>query len=141
MRKVVSAGGLIFDGDRLLVVKHPGGHHGFVKGHVEPGETIEQAAIREVREEAGLHAEIIRYVGMFSRQSTEDSGEVVEKDIELFLMRITGKADTVPEEETQWLRIDAALKSPWHPEDLAFLKKRALALVDVAASEAHKANN
>ena len=135
MRKVVSAGGLIFDQGRMLVVKHTDGFYGFVKGQVEPGESIEQAAIREVLEESGLHAEIIRYFGRVTRPSTQDSGEVVEKDIELFLMRIVGSADVVPEEETVWLPVDLALKSAWYPGELAFLRQHALTLVDIAADE------
>ncbi len=137
MRKVISAGGLIFDGRHLLVVWHPNGHYGFPKGHVEPGETPEQAAIREVREETGLNAEIIRYVGRFSRPSHEDDGEFVHKDVEMFLMRVTGKANNEPMEQVKWLDFDIALKSPWHDAELTFLRQHVSALVNVAAHEDH----
>jgi len=33
------------------------------KGHIEPGETPEETATREVREEAGVEARPIRYLG------------------------------------------------------------------------------
>lgn len=39
---------------------------GIPSGHVEPGETVEQAAIREVREETGLHVRIQRLIGVYS---------------------------------------------------------------------------
>jgi 8-oxo-dGTP pyrophosphatase MutT (NUDIX family) len=38
----------------FLLVKHKSGHWGFPKGHVEGGETEEETAIREVKEEVGL---------------------------------------------------------------------------------------
>lgn len=135
MRKVVSAGGFLFDGRRLLVARHPDGRLGFIKGHVEDGETLEQAAVREVREESGYHTEIIRYVGRVTRPALEDSGERVMKDIEMFLMRITGKSDTVPEEETAWLSVEQVLQGSWFPQELAFLQEHLLSLVNVAADK------
>lgn len=135
MRKVISAGGLIIEGRHLLATMHQDGHCGFAKGHVESGETIEQAAIREVREEAGLEAEIVRYVGRVTRPAVEDDGEMVEKDIEIFLMRATGKAATPPEEETVWIDVAEVLDWPWRPQELAFLQQHLSALVDVAPSE------
>lgn len=39
----------------LLLIRHAnGGHWSFPKGHVEPGETEIQTALREVKEETGL---------------------------------------------------------------------------------------
>jgi 8-oxo-dGTP diphosphatase len=38
----------------------------FPKGKLDPGETFEQAALREVLEETGLHCDITRFVGTTS---------------------------------------------------------------------------
>jgi 8-oxo-dGTP pyrophosphatase MutT (NUDIX family) len=39
------------------------------KGHVEPGETIEQTALREIHEEAGLsQLQLIRYLGSHTQE-------------------------------------------------------------------------
>lgn len=57
--RVVSAGGVVYHLDRdsarvLLVRERDSGLWRLPKGHVEQGETPEQAAVREVREETGV---------------------------------------------------------------------------------------
>ncbi len=44
---------------------------GIPSGHVEPGETVEAAAIREVFEETGLSVKIIRLIGVYSDPSSQ----------------------------------------------------------------------
>lgn len=41
-----------------LLVHERGGHVGFPKGHIEPGETPVQCALREVWEETGVHVRL-----------------------------------------------------------------------------------
>ena len=43
----------------LLVKNHNGRYWSFPKGHVEKGETEEETAIREIKEETGLDVEIV----------------------------------------------------------------------------------
>ena len=59
------------------------------KGIVEPGETPEQAAVREVGEETGLEAEVVAPLGTVSYDYDED-GTVVSKRVHFFLMRHVG---------------------------------------------------
>lgn len=59
MKKEKSCGIIVFDNDKVLVVKHLDGHYGFPKGHVENNETEEETAIREVKEETNCDAIII----------------------------------------------------------------------------------
>lgn len=62
----ITAGGIVFNGDKVLVLKNLKGVWVFPKGHVELGESHEQAALREVLEESGLHALIVGRAGMSS---------------------------------------------------------------------------
>ena len=39
---------------RYVVIRHTGGHCGFPKGHMEPGEDEKTTALREICEEVGL---------------------------------------------------------------------------------------
>ena len=59
----------IRQGDSILLVKQNYGQQywSLPGGAVELGESLEQAAIREVHEETGLEAHITRVVGLYSK--------------------------------------------------------------------------
>lgn len=57
---------LVRDGDRLLLARShrfKPGMFSALAGFVEPGETLEQCAVREVREEVGIEIANLRYFG------------------------------------------------------------------------------
>ena len=56
------------------------------KGTIEDGETHEETALREVKEESGAEAEIAEYLGS-SSYSFIVPEDTVEKDVHWFLMR------------------------------------------------------
>ena len=59
------------------------------KGHLEAGETLEQAAIREVAEETGITGSIIGTLGTIDFWFVVD-GRRIHKTVHHFLMRAVG---------------------------------------------------
>jgi ADP-ribose pyrophosphatase YjhB (NUDIX family) len=86
-----SAGGVIVRGSELVVIvptrRGVGGQRvlALPKGHPEPGETAEQAALREVREEAGVSGELLESLGEVS-YFYERNGRRHPKRVEFFLI-------------------------------------------------------
>ena len=129
MRKATSAGGIFVKKEKnkhyllLLKYSHTVGL-GFLKGHVETGETIEEAALREIREEAGLEkVNIIEKIGVVSRDTVEKSGELVSKTIHLFLMKTSVFEHKPSEEDYGWFEYDEAVSQMLNMEDAEFLRK------------------
>ena len=75
------------------------------KGHIEPGETAEAAAVREVQEEAGVRAAIVGRAG-------ESEYVVNERPVRtvFFLMRYEGEASREEDRGRVWRGYDEALR-------------------------------
>ncbi|MBR3643888.1 MAG: NUDIX hydrolase [Lachnospiraceae bacterium] len=90
MIEATSCGGVvIFRGKILLLYKNfRNKYEGWVlpKGTVEEGEEYEDTALREVREETGARASIVKYVGK-SHYSFSVPEDTVEKEVHWYLMR------------------------------------------------------
>jgi ADP-ribose pyrophosphatase YjhB (NUDIX family) len=59
------------------------------KGHIEQGETAEQAALREVREETGIDGEIVGELGVIDFWFVAE-GRRIHKTVRHYLMRRVG---------------------------------------------------
>ena len=124
----MSAGGIVIRDNPnkqilLTIFTHIKGL-GFPKGHVEAGETLEQAALREVAEETGLtELRIVKKLGVYGKIATERDGTFVEKDIHMYLIT-SDKLDfhEKAQELYGWFSFDEALKQIAVEEDREFLK-------------------
>lgn len=85
MIKEYCAGGLVFVDGKLLALERYNQVWLFPKGHIDPGETPQIAALREVKEETGLSARIIEKLDNSSYSFLEDGVEHF-KTVEWFLM-------------------------------------------------------
>lgn len=90
MVEATSCGGVvIYRGKVLLLYKnYKNRYEGWVlpKGRIEQGETLEDTALREVREETGAKCKIVGYIGA-KRYSFYACGDLVEKEVHWYLMR------------------------------------------------------
>ena len=129
MKKEQSAGGIILkkeDGQtKILLVEHKNKTYVFPKGHIEKGETSQEAAKREIIEEVGLKdIEIGKKIGVVTRHSIKSDGTKVYKDITLFLIKVNNfNYSNNAEEIFDWFTIDKALTKLRYEEDVKFLKK------------------
>lgn len=85
-----SAGGVVFDGARVLVVQRSSGEWLFPKGHLEEDEAPGEAALREVAEETGLQVYLVAPLGTTSYTFYNPSGRPVRKTVHWFLMERRG---------------------------------------------------
>jgi len=115
----VSAGGVVHrinsDGTVEVVIcgRTSDGVWGLPKGTPDPGETIEQTAVREVSEETGLLVEIVDKIGVVEYWFARE-GVRYHKWVHHFLMRSTG-GDTsqhdLEYDKVEWRQIDDALRT------------------------------
>jgi 8-oxo-dGTP pyrophosphatase MutT (NUDIX family) len=78
------------------------------KGHPEPGESSQEAALREVREETGLNATPVEKLGDI-RYWYARSGERVLKVVSFFLLRYrSGRLADHDHEEALWIPLEEA---------------------------------
>jgi 8-oxo-dGTP pyrophosphatase MutT (NUDIX family) len=119
-RTEVSAGGVVYrrgpDGAEVILAARRTRRGdlawGLAKGGIESDESPEEAAVREVREETGIEAEIEASLGE-TRYFYVWEGVRIRKTVHFFLMRATGgdPSDRDDEmEDVQWFPLERGLK-------------------------------
>jgi 8-oxo-dGTP pyrophosphatase MutT (NUDIX family) len=135
MNREFSAGGIVIKGEmgktQVLLIKNMAmrdplkSYWGFPKGHLNEGEGSKEAAIREVKEEVGLDAEIIEKVGQ-SSYVFKVNGEKVFKIVTIFLMKADKQEITIQDLEIQdakWVDTQEAFELLSFPNDKNLLEK------------------
>ena len=89
MIEATSCGGVVIYRGKILALykSYKNRYEGWVlpKGTVEAGEDYEQTALREVREEAGVRASIVKYIGSSQYNFTVPE-DMVNQEVHWYLM-------------------------------------------------------
>lgn len=80
----VGASNIFVDVDgRLLLMKRANecatfpGYWGLIGGYIDPGETPEEACIREAKEEVGVDIEVLKFVGRYYNTPNPNYGNAI----------------------------------------------------------------
>ena len=140
-----SCGGVILDGRKVLLiqVKNMKGKKiwTFPKGHIEAGETPRQAALREVLEETGYKAVIVRPM-IRVRYAFTFQGNYIKKMVQWYLMKKLGRIGKFDESEIlsiRWVSLLKARELVKHPSDVR-LVDMLLSSLNIPSTEAPEAD-
>ncbi len=136
-KRTISAGGVVVNRrGRVLVVNQRGNSWSLPKGHLDPGETLLEAAIREIHEESGIwKLSLIHYLGSYERARIgkfggEDRSET--KELHFFLFTTTqSKLNPVhahDHPEARWMTLTEAGYMLTHPADRDFIGRQLKAI-------------
>ena len=134
-----SCGAVVFREDGrerrfLLIRNRRSAHWGLPKGHIEQGESNEQTAIREVREETGIDIQILPE---FMRRSDYVIQGKIEKTVFIFLARTKQTEIVRQEEEIEecgWFTFDDAMDTLNYENDKRILAQARAYFTEHAAT-------
>ena len=127
-RKTTSAGGVVLNREgRILLVQEYGYYWGLPRGHVEDGEDLLSAAIREVNEETGLtDIQYITDLGSYERPTFDKEAHDTHDELKhiTFFLFTTDQTALRPQDKNitkaRWVYPEAVSSYLIHPKDKRF---------------------
>ncbi|MEK4798346.1 MAG: NUDIX hydrolase [Thermoactinomyces vulgaris] len=114
--KEISAGGVVFREKHgryeILMIKDRFEHWTLPKGKQEPGETVEETALREIEEETGIKGEILRPLVTVQYTYEHPQHGETDKVVHYFLVKAMDGTESPQLEEIDdvtWLTVKEAL--------------------------------
>jgi len=139
-QKHTSSGGVVYDEKegrlQVILISHNNLKGRLIwclpKGSVEEGETLQETALREVREETGTNGDLLEKIGriqywFYSKQE----GAKIFKTVHFYLLKyLGGSTDDHDGEvsEARWVNIEEALEMLAHRSERSILEKAARTL-------------
>ncbi len=138
VRDEYSAGGVVLrpssrgELEVLLIATHEGERWGLPKGHIEPGETPEEAAVREVREETGVQARVLApldTIDYWYRWKANEGDVLVHKHVTFYLMAYTGgdvRDHGWEVDDARWVPLSKAIDMVMYKAEKELLRKASI---------------
>lgn len=90
----ISAGGVVYrrlnDELQVQLIQDRYGKISLPKGKMEPGETVEQTALREIEEETGLIGRIVEPIDQIKYRYYDTAKGAVDKEVHYYLVEAVG---------------------------------------------------
>ncbi len=113
--KEISAGGVIYNKEnnqlQLLLIEDKCHKWTLPKGKNEEGESYQETAIREIKEETGINGEIIKHIDKVYYEYYHPNSKKVEKEVYFFLVKAVTKNIKVQLSEinaAEWFSLEEA---------------------------------
>jgi len=97
----------------------------FPKGHLEDGETVEDAAVREVSEETGITGRVVAPLGVIDFYFTAEDRRI-HKTVHHFLLLAEGgeiNSDDAEVDEVEWVPLGDLMDRLSYPDERRLLAK------------------
>jgi 8-oxo-dGTP pyrophosphatase MutT (NUDIX family) len=98
---IKAAGGLVQDPSKAILFIFRKGKWDLPKGKLDPGEPLEECAVREVKEETGLHDVKLGKHLVNTYHTYDEDGRHILKETYWFLMKAKAGQDVKPQQEEQ----------------------------------------
>lgn len=128
MKEEISAGGVVVFGNAILLLRKYNGDWVLPKGRVEKDEKLQEAALREVKEETGVDAILDRYLGEihYTYKENWDETNRIHKTVHWYMMK-SNNMDTVPQKEegfveAKYVHMDKAVDLAKYPDEREIIK-------------------
>ena len=106
---------ITFPPDKILLIKRLTvpfkGYWALPGGRVDPGETVEQTIVREVKEETGLDVAVVHKIGDYHEQGAQDGTEY-DYYPACFLVKVVGGEIKKQESEIEEIKLFSLDKVP-----------------------------
>ncbi|MCG8538580.1 MAG: NUDIX hydrolase [Clostridia bacterium] len=129
MREEISAGGVVYFGNAILLLKKYNGDWVLPKGKIEKNEDIKDTSIREVFEEGGVKADVVKYIGkiQYSFKNSWKNNEIINKTVHWYLMKARSMTCNPQKEEgfidARFIHIDRVQAMAKYEDEKSIIEK------------------